>query len=110
MCSDDTHGGPIVLTVYSVRIRYGSPSRACRLPDRAALCIPHLLGGSRADNARLVVALTHIDMCMWTGLPGPHLPPPVQGWTANYARLGPQTVIIFLISETMRHSLGLEGL
>ncbi|GIL56806.1 hypothetical protein Vafri_12106, partial [Volvox africanus] len=33
-----------------------------------------------------------------------------KGWTANYARLGPQTVIIFLISETMRNTLGLEGL
>ncbi|GFR45395.1 hypothetical protein Agub_g6678 [Astrephomene gubernaculifera] len=33
-----------------------------------------------------------------------------KGWTANYARLGPQTVITFLISEALRSALGLEGL
>ncbi|PNW81722.1 hypothetical protein CHLRE_06g257550v5 [Chlamydomonas reinhardtii] len=34
----------------------------------------------------------------------------MKGWTASYARLGPQTVFIFLISEGLRKALGLEGL
>ncbi|GLI62909.1 uncoupling protein 2 [Volvox africanus] len=33
-----------------------------------------------------------------------------KGWSANYARLGPQTVITFLISELLRQQLGLDGL
>ncbi|GLC45135.1 hypothetical protein PLESTB_000431300 [Pleodorina starrii] len=33
-----------------------------------------------------------------------------KGWSANYARLGPQTVITFLISEMLRKQLGLNGL
>ncbi|PNH06480.1 Mitochondrial uncoupling protein 3 [Tetrabaena socialis] len=33
-----------------------------------------------------------------------------KGWTANYARLGPQTVITFMASEALRTALGLQGL
>ncbi|KAG2486912.1 hypothetical protein HYH03_014411 [Edaphochlamys debaryana] len=34
----------------------------------------------------------------------------LKGWSANYARLGPQTVIIFVISEALRSAMGLQGL
>lgn len=33
-----------------------------------------------------------------------------KGWTANYARLGPQTMITFLISEGLRKALDVQGL
>lgn len=32
----------------------------------------------------------------------------MKGWTANYARLGPQTVIIFLVAEQLRDMAGLR--
>ena len=31
------------------------------------------------------------------------------GWTANYARLGPQTVLIFLINEQLRTMLDMRA-
>jgi solute carrier family 25 (mitochondrial uncoupling protein), member 8/9 len=33
-----------------------------------------------------------------------------KGWMANYARLGPQTLIIFLVSEQLRYFFGLDAL
>jgi solute carrier family 25 uncoupling protein 8/9 len=33
----------------------------------------------------------------------------MSGWTANYARLGPQTVLIFLINEQLRKALGMRA-
>ena len=33
-----------------------------------------------------------------------------KGWTANYARLGPQTMIVFLVAEQLRKVLGLSAL
>jgi solute carrier family 25 (mitochondrial uncoupling protein), member 8/9 len=33
-----------------------------------------------------------------------------KGWTANYARLGPQTVIIFIVNERLRQLLGAKSL
>ncbi|GIL84462.1 hypothetical protein Vretimale_19009 [Volvox reticuliferus] len=58
-------------------------------------------GGSKARG----ITQTAMDIVRNDGLSGFF-----KGWTANYARLGPQTVIIFLISETVRNALGLEGL
>ncbi|GLC46282.1 hypothetical protein PLESTB_000994600 [Pleodorina starrii] len=58
-------------------------------------------GGARARG----ITQTAVDVVRSDGLAGFF-----KGWTANYARLGPQTVIIFLISETMRNVLGLQGL
>jgi solute carrier family 25 uncoupling protein 8/9 len=34
----------------------------------------------------------------------------MRGWTANYARLGPQTVVTFLCAEKLRHLMGLKSL
>eukprot|EP00850_Spirogloea_muscicola_P003863 SM000016S01851 [mRNA] locus=s16:212596:215028:+ [translate_table: standard] len=33
-----------------------------------------------------------------------------KGWTANYARLGPQTAITFVVYEKLRHAVGLSSL
>ncbi|KAK9825837.1 hypothetical protein WJX81_001343 [Elliptochloris bilobata] len=33
-----------------------------------------------------------------------------KGWTANYARLGPQTTIMFVVMEKMRYLAGMSGL
>lgn len=33
-----------------------------------------------------------------------------KGWMANYVRLGPQTMIIFLVSEQLRKAFGLGAL
>lgn len=33
-----------------------------------------------------------------------------RGWLANYARLGPQTVMTFLVVEQLRHAAGLAPL
>lgn len=33
-----------------------------------------------------------------------------RGWLANYARLGPQTVMTFLVVEQLRHMAGMEPL
>lgn len=33
-----------------------------------------------------------------------------KGWMANYVRLGPQTMITFLVAEQLRHMFGLEAL
>jgi hypothetical protein len=33
-----------------------------------------------------------------------------KGWMANYVRLGPQTMIIFLVSEQLRRTFGLCAL
>jgi len=33
-----------------------------------------------------------------------------KGWTANYARLGPQTTIMFVVMEKMRYLAGMQGL
>eukprot|EP00850_Spirogloea_muscicola_P014308 SM000101S09306 [mRNA] locus=s101:397156:399565:- [translate_table: standard] len=33
-----------------------------------------------------------------------------KGWTANYARLGPQTAITFVVYEKLRHVMGLSSL
>ncbi len=33
-----------------------------------------------------------------------------KGWTANYARLGPQTTIMFVVMEKMRYLAGMGGL
>ncbi len=33
-----------------------------------------------------------------------------KGWTANYARLGPQTTIMFVVMEKMRYLAGMKGL
>jgi solute carrier family 25 uncoupling protein 8/9 len=33
-----------------------------------------------------------------------------KGWSANYARLGPQTVIIFVVAEQLRGLAGLKAL
>lgn len=32
-----------------------------------------------------------------------------RGWSANYARLGPQTVITFVVNEKLRELLGMGG-
>eukprot|EP00798_Chlamydomonas_sp_ICE-L_P012522 gene12522-15738_t len=34
----------------------------------------------------------------------------VKGWTANYARLGPQTVVTFIVNEKVRFWLGVDSL
>jgi Mitochondrial carrier protein len=34
----------------------------------------------------------------------------LRGWTANYARLGPQTVVAFLTAEKLRVWVGLKSL
>lgn len=36
--------------------------------------------------------------------------PPLQGWSASYARLGPHTVIMFLTAERLRKYAGLQSL
>ena len=33
-----------------------------------------------------------------------------KGWMANYVRLGPQTMITFLVAEQLRRAFGLEAL
>ena len=33
----------------------------------------------------------------------------MRGWTANYARLGPQTVIVFMMTEQLRKLARLES-
>lgn len=33
-----------------------------------------------------------------------------KGWTANYVRLGPQTVIVFLVMEKLRELVGMDGI
>ncbi len=33
-----------------------------------------------------------------------------KGWTANYARLGPQTTLMFVFMENMRHVTGMKAL
>lgn len=33
-----------------------------------------------------------------------------KGWTAQYARLGPQTTVIFMVMEQLRKYSGLESL
>ncbi len=33
-----------------------------------------------------------------------------KGWTANYARLGPQTTLMFVFMENMRHITGMKAL
>lgn len=33
-----------------------------------------------------------------------------KGWTANYARLGPQTMITLLVAEQLRHACGMDSL
>jgi solute carrier family 25 (mitochondrial uncoupling protein), member 8/9 len=33
-----------------------------------------------------------------------------KGWTANYVRLGPQTMIVFLVAEQLRRAFGLVAL
>ena len=33
-----------------------------------------------------------------------------KGWTANYARLGPQTTVIFVVMEQIRSLSGLSSL
>lgn len=34
----------------------------------------------------------------------------MKGWSANYARLGPQTVITFVVAEQLRSMAGLAAL
>lgn len=34
----------------------------------------------------------------------------LSGWLANYARLGPQTVLIFVFSENLRRMFGMQPL
>lgn len=34
----------------------------------------------------------------------------LRGWTANYARLGPMTVLIFTTTELLRRQLGMASL
>lgn len=33
-----------------------------------------------------------------------------KGWTANYARLGPQTTLMFVFMENIRHITGMKAL
>jgi solute carrier family 25 (mitochondrial uncoupling protein), member 8/9 len=33
-----------------------------------------------------------------------------RGWMANYARLGPQTLLIFVVAEQLRKMMGLSSL
>ncbi|KAG2437541.1 hypothetical protein HYH02_011184 [Chlamydomonas schloesseri] len=56
--------------------------------------------GARKGIMQTTLAILYND-----GIPGFF-----KGWTASYARLGPQTIFIFLISEGLRKALGLEGL
>ncbi|KAG2429349.1 hypothetical protein HXX76_011115 [Chlamydomonas incerta] len=56
--------------------------------------------GVRKNILQTTLAILYND-----GIPGFF-----KGWTASYARLGPQTVFIFLISEGLRKAIGLEGL
>ncbi|KXZ49928.1 hypothetical protein GPECTOR_19g379 [Gonium pectorale] len=58
-------------------------------------------GGASKGN----ITHTALDILRRDGLAGF-----MKGWSANYARLGPQTMITFLISEALRRELGLQGL
>ena len=42
--------------------------------------------------------------------PHPFLSLSAQGWSANYLRLGPQTLITFLVAEQLRSFMGLGAL
>lgn len=61
----------------------------------------HMFVGGRAQGSMLGTALSVLRANGPMGF--------MSGWAANYARLGPQTVLIFLINEQLRQALDMRA-
>ena len=59
-------------------------------------------GGARARSGAMAAARRVVATHGWTGL--------MRGWSANYVRLGPQTVITFVALEKFRALAGMQSL